>query len=418
MAINLDKIFSSLRLAARAQRHASTEKKNSILLALAETLEKNENKILSANAIDLKLLDKKATDAFRDRLTLNSSRIAGMAESLRQVAALPDPVGETIEIKTLKNGLKVRRVRAPLGVILMVFESRPNVILEAFSLAFKAGNVIALRGGSDSAKTSSAIYKLMRQTLAECGFETTPFYGFEDYDRKWVSLLLKRNDLIDVVVPRGGERLIQFVQQNANMPIIKNDRGLCHAYVDATADLNMATQIVLNGKTQRPGVCNALETLLVHKDVAKEFLPMIYSAAEKFGLQWRVDKMAKTILKSKPNVRLATTKDFDTEHLDLILNCKIVPDLESAITHIEQHGSRHSEVIVTREETNARKFQDEIDAAAVYWNASTRFTDGFELGLGGELGISTQKLHVRGPVGLKELTSARWLFDGTGQTRL
>lgn len=420
MAVVLESLLATLRQlrgAARAQRKMSAQDKNKILLALAESLEKNQTEILAANALDLKNLAPTTLPSFRDRLLLDGSRILAMADSLRQVAQLADPVNEVIENKTLINGLKVRRVRSPLGVIFMIFESRPNVILEAFSLAFKSGNVILLRGGSESKLTAEVIYKMMREVFKDQGFSQIPFYGLENYDRALVDELLKQKDLIDIVVPRGGDRLIQYVQENALMPIIKNDRGMCHVYVDDEADLQMAAQIIRNAKVQRPGVCNSLETILVHAKVAEKFLPLVHKATAADQLQWHVDGASLAILKNEKTVTAAQEKDWDTEYLDLILNCKIVADMDQALAHIEKHGSKHSESIITSSEQKARRFQDDVDAAVVYWNASTRFTDGFQLGLGGELGISTQKLHVRGPVGLKELTIPRWIIDGTGQIR-
>ena len=414
---DFESALRDLRKNSRSQRKLKSEIKNQALIDLAEALEKETPAILSENQIDLQNLSSEATSAFRDRLTLNPQRIAGMAESLRQVAALEDPVGELVEQKTLKNGLLLKKVRAPLGVILMIFESRPNVILEAFSLAFKSGNSIVLRGGSDSKHTAQALYRLMKSVLGKFGLQDSAFLGVEDYDRGLVEAMLKRKDLIDIVVPRGGEKLIEFVQKTALMPIIKNDRGLCHAYVDDEADLEMAVKVVDNGKTQRPGVCNSLETVLVHQKIAADYLPRLYAATDKVGLQWRVDAASEAILKGQARVQPATAEDWNTEHLDQILNCRVVSGLEEAIEHIEHYGSKHSETILTRNEQKARQFQEDIDAAAVYWNASTRFTDGFEFGLGGELGISTQKLHVRGPVGLRELTTPRWLIDGKGQTR-
>jgi glutamate-5-semialdehyde dehydrogenase len=299
----------------------------------------------------------------------------------------------------------------------MIFESRPNVVLEAFSLAFKAGNAIALRGGSESKSTAQALYSLMHEVMRENGIKPSPFFGMNDYDRGLVEKLLQQKAWIDVVVPRGGDRLIDFVEKTAVMPIIKNDRGLCHAYVDEDADLAMAVKIVANAKTQRPGVCNSLETVLVHEKVASRFLPDLYKTTSATGLVFRADSESQRHLPKTENVTAAQPKDWDTEHLDLILNVAIVKSLDHAIEHIESHGSRHSETIITTSEEKARLFQAEIDAAAVYWNASTRFTDGFEFGLGGELGISTQKLHVRGPVGLRELTTPRWIIDGNGQIR-
>lgn len=419
--------FQNLRQAARTLRNLKSESKDRALLAIAKRIgtEAVTASLITANLEDLDRLPESTTPAFRDRLTLTRARIAQMCQSLVQVAQLKDPVGEVAESMTLANGLKVRRERAPLGVIFMIFESRPNVILEAFSLAFKSGNTIALRGGSDSRSTAQTIYQIMREELASAGVGADSFYGFDNYDRALVDHLLGRPDLIDIVVPRGGDRLIQMVTQYAKMPIIKNDRGMCHAYVDIDADLEMAVTIVTNAKTQRPGVCNSVETVLVHKDIADNFLPKLYSACGEAtagttpkGVEWRCDAASFAILsKNGPRVVQASTQDWDTEHLEQILNCRIVESLQEAMAHIEEHGSRHSEVIISENESHARRFQNEVDAAAVYWNASTRFTDGFELGLGGELGISTQKLHVRGPVGLRELTTPRWVIEGRGQVR-
>lgn len=413
----IEESLAALRKSNRFMRKLKAELKNQALDQLADRLEKESAPLLSENKKDLQSLPPETSPAFRDRLTLNPQRIAGMAESLRQVARLADPVGEKIEEKVLPNGLQLQKIRSPLGIILMIFESRPNVILEAFSLAFKSGNSIVLRGGSDSKHTAGLIFKIMRDTLSQCGLSEMPFYGIEDYDRSIVEALLKRKDLIDVVVPRGGEKLIEFVQRTALMPIIKNDRGLCHTYVEQDADLEMAAEIVRNAKVQRPGVCNSLETVLVHQACAEKFLPLLYEKTKDDQLVWHCDERSLQILHGKNRVQKAQPADWDTEYLDLIINCRVVENLEQAIEHIEKHGSRHSEAIITRSPEKARQFQEDVDAAAVYWNASTRFTDGFEFGLGGELGISTQKLHVRGPVGLRELTAPRWIINGAGQIR-
>lgn len=405
--------LARLRAGARAVRALKSDAKNAALVALAEELERRSEAILAANRVDLEKLPADTTPAFRDRLTLNPARLAAMAESLRQVAALADPVGEVVEQRELHNGLKIRRERAPLGTILFIFESRPNVILEAFSLAFKSGNVVCLRGGSESSATANVIYDLMNDVLPV----KSSFIGLRDYDRRIVEHLLKRKDVFDVVVPRGGDRLIAYVQETALMPIIKNDRGLCHTYIHEDADLEMAVRIVVNAKVQRPGVCNSLETVLVHESVAEKFLPMLYAATEDVALAWHADARAERILTGRARVRAATPADWDTEYLDLIMNAAVVASFDEALAHIERHGSRHSEAIVTNNPTLARTFQAEVDAAAVYWNASTRFTDGFEFGLGGELGVSTQKIHVRGPLGLRELTTPRWIIDGNGQIR-
>ena len=409
--------LARLRDGARDLRKLAPEVKSRFLFSLAQKVHNGEDEILKANARDLAGLREGFPGAFRDRLVLNPERVGGMIKSLRQVAELGDPVGEVVETKTLDNGLFVRRVRAPLGVIFMIFESRPNVILEAFSLAFKSGNAIVLRGGSESRETAQVIYRFIREALKESALSEFCFLGIDDYDRTLVDDLLRSPQAIDIVVPRGGEALIQHVQMTALMPIIKNDRGLCHTFINADADLKMAAEIVINAKVQRPGVCNSLETVLVHKKVAAEFLPLLYQKSLASRLSWHCDSAALEILGGRANIEAATDKDWDTEHLDLIMNCAVVSDLDAALAHIARHGSKHSEAIITESENDARSFQTEVDAAAVYWNASTRFTDGFELGLGGELGISTQKLHVRGPVGLRELTTPRWVIDGNGQTR-
>lgn len=422
LPLEIERELTALREAARVVRSSSGELKNKALIEIASRVGAADAEILSANAEDLARLPADTLGSFRDRLTITPQRLKAMLESLWQVAALPNPVGEVVEERTLSNGLDVRRVRSPLGVIFMVFESRPNVILEAFSLAFKAGNTIALRGGRDSASTAAVLYRVMREALAAAGLPASSFYGMTDYDRAHIASILRRKDLIDIAVPRGSERLIEFFEQTAVMPIIKNDRGLCHAYVDDEADLAMAVSIVDNAKTSRPGVCNSLETVLVHASVAAQFLPSLSAATVPKGLRFHCDAQSLAVLgcagRADNVFSLATDADWSTEYLDLMLNVRIVSGIDEAIAHIEKHGSRHSETIITRNEPRARRFQADIDAAAVYWNASTRFTDGFELGLGGELGISTQKLHVRGPVGLRELTTPRWIIDGTGQVRV
>lgn len=406
----------ALRGAARRLRATDAAARNDVLLRAADLLDARVDHILAANQQDLDALPDTADTAFRDRLLLTPARIAHMATSLRQVAALPDPVGEVVDQRTLDNGLRVRRVRSPLGVILMIFESRPNVAVEAFSLGFKAGNTMILRGGKESARTTSVLYDLLGEALTAAGVGAACLWGIADPDRRIVEFLLAQKQFIDVVVPRGGDALIDYVSRTSSIPVIKNDRGLCHVYVHEDADLDMAAAIVLNAKTQRPGVCNAMETLLVHRHVAATLLPMLQQRMPQ--VRWLGCARSLALLTASPDqVAEASEESWDTEHLSLVLNCRVVDSLDDALAHIEAHGSRHSESIVTASAETAHRFQQDIDAAAVYWNASTRFTDGFELGLGGELGISTQKLHVRGPVGLRELTSVRWLMDGTGQTR-
>ncbi|MBI3558551.1 MAG: glutamate-5-semialdehyde dehydrogenase [Deltaproteobacteria bacterium] len=409
--------LQAAKAAAQQLRSADTGRKNAVLLEAARLLDQRKGQVLAANAEDLNTLAADAGDAFRDRLLLDVPRIAQMVESLGQVARLEDPVNEEVERKTLANGLLVRRLRSPLGVILMIFESRPNVAVEAFSLAFKAGNVIILRGGKESMRTTAVLYDILGDALESQGFDRAALWGITDPDRKLTEFLLEQASYIDIVVPRGGDALIKFVVDHARMPIIKNDRGLCHVYVHEDADQPMAVKIIANAKCQRPGVCNSLETVLVNRRISRDFLTRLHERLAASKVEWFGDAESVQLLKGQSDVHAATTTSFDTEYLDLKMNCRVVGSLDEAIAHIEKHGSRHSESIITKTEAVAREFQARIDAAAVYWNASTRFTDGFELGLGGELGISTQKLHVRGPVGLRELTNTRWLIDGTGQIR-
>jgi glutamate-5-semialdehyde dehydrogenase len=421
-SIDIERELKVIRAAARGLRALPTETKNRVLLAAARHLAAREAEILRANAGDLAALPADKGDAFRDRLMLDSARIAHMADSLRQVAGLSDPVGEIVEQRRHRNGLDIRKLRAPLGVIFMIFESRPNVAIEAFSLGFKAGNAMILRGGKESARTVAMLYSVLRESLQDQGVSPECLWGITDQDRALVEHLLKQKNWIDVVVPRGGDGLIDFVTRTSLIPVIKNDRGLCHVYVHEDADLEMAEKIVVNAKCQRPGVCNAMETLLVHRSVAPQFLPRVYRALNAHGVKWfgcaKTLGVLSTLRDGLPeDVELATDKSFDTEHLGYKINSRVVDSLEEALAHIEAHGSRHSEAIITQSRDAALLFEQSIDAAAVYWNASTRFTDGFELGLGGELGISTQKLHVRGPVGLRELTSVRWVIEGEGQVR-
>jgi glutamate-5-semialdehyde dehydrogenase len=414
---------SSLELckaASRKLRPLPTDTKNRVLRRLADGLVSGQSKVTAANALDLEKFDQSSESsnrAFRDRLSLNPERIEEMSVGVRQIADLADPVGEIIDKKVLKNGLELKRVRSPLGLIFMIFESRPNVAIEAFALAFKSGNVIILRGGKESMQTVSAFYAIIRRSLLDEGVDPNSVWGIEDPDRAITAFLLSQKSSIDVVVPRGGQTLIDFVAKTSQIPIIKHDRGMCHVYVHEDADLAMAKAIAVNSKTQRPGVCNAMETLIVNRKIARELIPDLYESMKSFGLQWFGCPETETLLKGRDGVHAATETSWDTEYLDYKMNCRIVGSLDEAIAHIERHGSKHSESIVTQNETSARRFQEEIDAAVVYWNASTRFTDGFEFGLGGELGISTQKLHVRGPVGLRELTSARWIGDGSGQIK-
>ncbi len=410
--------LKNVKRASRKLANLSLELRNAVLSSLCDNLVTSESKILAANQEDCeRIMSAAHNPAFLDRLRLNSKRLQQMRQSLMDVVDWPDPIGEIVEKKFLENGLEVQKQRSPLGVILMIFESRPNVITEAFSLAFKSGNGVILRGGSESRSTAAVLYGLIQTALHAHGVTDDSVWGISDPDRALVQTLMTQNQYIDVLVPRGGEGLIRHVIENATIPIIKNDRGLCHIYVHEDADFEMALNIVENAKAQRPGVCNSMETLIVNAKISEKFLPLAYGRLAPHGVQWHVCHRSFAILKSQPLVQAALDSSWDTEYLDLQINCRVVTTQDEAQEHIFRHGSSHSEAIVTSSTEAAKKFQSEVDAAAVYWNASTRFTDGFELGLGGELGISTQKLHVRGPVGLRELTSIRWVISGTGQIR-
>jgi glutamate-5-semialdehyde dehydrogenase len=405
-----------IRAAARALRLSDVKIRNKVLLFAAQQLLANEKKILLANQKDLHALNADTTPAFRDRLILTAERLQHMATSLKQVAALKDPLAIKGEKKVLKNKLILKKVRSPLGVVFMIFESRPNVAVEAFSMGFKSGNAMILRGGKESRFTTAALYDVLKIAIKKFKLPADVLWGITDPSRDIVNHLLTQKNYIDVVVPRGGDGLIDYVVKKSHIAIIKNDRGMCHVYVHSDADLNMAVKILVNAKTQRPGVCNSMETMLIHKSVAAKLLPLVSAAMKKNNVKWYGDLSTVKILGAE-QVQDAKPINWNTEYLDQIVNCRVVSGIDQAIAHIEEHGSRHSEAIITKSKSLAQKFQNEIDAAVVYWNASTRFTDGFEFGLGGELGISTQKLHVRGPVGLSALTNERWIVDGTGQTR-
>lgn len=410
--------LKKIKSASRILRLSTIEIRNQVLLDAAQMLLEKQKEILLANKKDLDSLPNNTAPAFKDRLTLTSERIEHMATSLKQVARLADPLAAESAIKTLQNGLQIKKVKSPLGVVFMIFESRPNVAVEAFSMGFKSGNCMILRGGKESQKTVSTLYKILNLAIKKNRLPADIIWGITDSDRRIVNALLKQSHYIDVVVPRGGDSLINYVVNNSLIPIIKNDRGLCHVYAHSDADLGMALKILVNAKTQRPGVCNSMETMLIHQNIAGQLLPEVYKSMSPHQVKWFVDQKSFKILKGLNNINHAVKKSWNTEYLDQIVNCKIVASIDEAISHIEQFGSHHSESIITRTESLARKFQKEVDAAAVYWNTTTRFTDGFEFGLGGELGISTQKLHVRGPVGLDALTSERWVIDGHGQIRI
>ncbi|MCL2109380.1 MAG: glutamate-5-semialdehyde dehydrogenase [Oscillospiraceae bacterium] len=395
-------------------RGITTAQKNAALIAIAESLSANSDLILRENLKDLEAARKnERTEAFIERLTLNDKRIEGICESLREIAALPDPIGEVVGGGQARDGFSITKKRVPLGVIGVIYESRPNVTADAAALCLKSGNVCVLRGGSDAFNSAKCIADLMRNALDACGITPDCVILVEDTSREAATELMKLNDCIDVLIPRGGAGLIRSVVQNSTVPVIQTGEGNCHVYVDENCDTDMAVQIADNAKTQRPSVCNAIETLLIHENSAAIILKSLEKLwAGKVEI-YGCEKTAKLIAVS----RIATEEDYATEFNELIISIKVVGSLDEAISHINRFGTRHSECIVTRDFANALKFQEQIDAAAVYVNASTRFTDGNVFGLGAEIGISNQKLHARGPLGLRELTSYKYLIHGNGEIR-
>ncbi|KUK40892.1 MAG: Gamma-glutamyl phosphate reductase [Clostridia bacterium 62_21] len=403
------------REAARRLAYLPTNVKNEALLAMARSLEERTPFILEANAQDVEAGRAKGLSrALIDRLLLTEARIAEMAEGLRMVAGLPDPVGEITSMWTRPNGLLVGRMRVPLGVIGIIYEARPNVTVDAAGLCLKAGNAVVLRGGSEAINSNQAITRVIAKAATAAGVPEGAIEFIDVTDRAAVNVMLRLNDYLDVLIPRGGAGLIRTVVQNATVPVIETGVGNCHVYVDKDADLAMAEAIIINAKCQRPGVCNAAETLLVHQDVAEAFLP---SAAEKLRERGVVIRGCPRTQELVPWAEPATEDDWAAEYLDLILAVRVVAGLDEALDHIYRYGTKHSEAIVTNSYTTARRFINEVDAAAVYVNASTRFTDGGQFGFGAEIGISTQKLHARGPMGLKELTTTKFIVFGEGQVR-
>ncbi|HTJ86650.1 MAG TPA: glutamate-5-semialdehyde dehydrogenase [Terriglobales bacterium] len=397
------------RTAASALAQFSTEQKNSLLLQMADAIEARSTQILASNEQDLALAN--MSGAMRDRLLLNDGRISEMATSVREVAGLPDPVNEVIEEWTRPNGLLIRKVRVPLGVVGIVYESRPNVTVDAAVLAFKTGNAVVLRGGKEAAHSNRVLAEIIS------GISGVPPGAIELLDsstRETVQELITARGLVDVVIPRGGPALISHVIENALVPVIETGAGNCHIFVDESADLEMASRIVINAKTQRPSVCNAAEKLLVHRAIAAKFVPAIVGALADAGVELRGDDPA---IKLASGVAAAVEQDWGEEYLRLCMAIRIVSDVDEAIEHINHYSTKHSETIVTADENNAKKFLQLVDSAAVYWNASTRFTDGGEFGFGAEMGVSTQKLHCRGPFALRELTSSKYQIIGTGQVR-
>ncbi|NLK07214.1 MAG: glutamate-5-semialdehyde dehydrogenase [Firmicutes bacterium] len=402
--------------AAKVLRNAPTELKNRALFAMADALDRHKDSILQANFADVAEAQTDGlSKALLDRLTLTEARLEDAADGLREVAALADPIGEVVAMGRRPNGLEIGQVRVPLGVVGIIYEARPNVTVDAAGLCLKAGNTVILRGGREAIRTNIALVDVMGEALADAGLPKESLAIIQDIDRSSTQELMRLSGIIDVLIPRGGRGLIQAVRESATVPVIETGEGNCHIYIDYNAPLDMALEIIINAKCQRPGVCNAVETLLIHTDVAGELLPVVASALTKQDV---VVKGCAKSLELMPSLEPADPKDWETEYLDLILAVKIVDDLEDALTHIEEYGTGHSEAIVTNDYRHAAIFREKVDAAAVYVNASTRFTDGQEFGLGAEIGISTQKLHARGPMGLKELTSTKFVIAGSGQIRI
>jgi glutamate-5-semialdehyde dehydrogenase len=403
------------REAARALALCPTRTKNEALLAMAGGLEEKAAALIEANRADLHRAGVAGHPrAFLDRLTLTEPRIQEMANALRQIAALPDPVGAVVETWRRPNGIEIARVRVPLGVIGFIYESRPNVTADAAGLCVKSGNAVILRGGSEAIESNGVMTAVLTKALEKVGAPPDAIQFIDTPDREAVAVLLRLSDLVDLIIPRGGEEFVRWVAAHARVPVLKHDRGLVHVYVDADADPDMASRIVMNAKVQRPGVCNALETLLVHREIAPRVLPAMAARLTEAGVELRGCPRTRGLV---PAARPATERDWDEEYLDLILAIRIVDDLDEAVRHIRRHGSGLAEAIVTNTLVHARRFTREIDAAVVLVNASTRFVDGGQFGMGAEMGISTSRLHARGPVGVQELTTTKYVVYGDGQVR-
>ena len=393
----------------------TTKEKNDALLAVADKLVAEADSIIAANAKDYERgVSNGMHKGLLDRLLLDKKRIEAMAEGLRQVAALPDPIGEVIDSFSRPNGLQIKKVRVPMGVISIIYEARPNVTADAFALTFKAGNAVVLKGGSDAIDSNIQIANVMRAALSECGINPDAIQLIEDTDRAVTTKFMQMNEYIDVLIPRGSARLINAVVENSTIPVIETGTGNCHIYVDKDADIDKAIPIIINAKTQRIGVCNAAESLVVHEDIKDKFLPLFEKAMNEHNVEIRGDEESRKLMNSAVS---ATEEDFGKEFLDYIISVKTVKNVDEAIDHINKYNTSHSDAIVTENEETAKRFLERVDSACVYVNASTRFTDGFEFGFGAEIGISTQKLHARGPMGLKELTSYKYQIVGEGQIR-
>jgi len=415
LKIKIKKIAEKTKSVSYEMLKVKTEQKNNALLSVAEEIEKNRELIKKINEKDVKLsVKKKMSSSFIDRLTLTDKRINQMVESLKEIVKLKDPVGEITSSWERPNGMKISKMRMPLGVIGIIYESRPDVTVEASALTIKSGNCIILRGGSEAFNTNSFLVKLIKTGLKTSGLSEGAVEFIPTTDRKAIKYLLELNDYIDVIIPRGGKSLVEFVASNSKIPVIYHDAGVCHIYVDEYADLEIAKKVCFNAKVQRPSTCNAMETMLLHYKIAEKFLPDMAEKFKNANVELRVCKKTKKIIK---DAKIAKEKDFYTEYNDLILNIKIVSSIDEAINHINKYGTHHSDAIITKNNENAEKFLKEVDSAACFLNASTRLHDGFEFGLGAEMGISNHKIHIRGPLALEGLTSEKYIIYGTGQIR-
>lgn len=412
--MELELLCQNAKAAKYKLNRLDTETKNAALKKAAEYIKAASAEIIEANKIDLDNADKKGmSPALKDRLKLDDKRIDGICEGLLQVADLEDPVGQVLEEFERPNGLKIKKVRVPLGVVGIIYESRPNVTADAFALTFKAGNVVILKGGSDAINSNMAITKAIRKALSDSGIPADAISLIESTDRETTRAFMMMKDYVDVLIPRGSAGLIRSVVENSRIPVIETGAGNCHIFIDETADVDLATKIVINAKTQRLGVCNTCESLVVHEKAMDRVMKKVAEALKEKNVDIRADEEARVAL----DCNAATEEDFATEYLDLIISVKTVKNIDEAIEHINKYSTHHSEAIITADDANAEKFLKEIDSACVYVNASTRFTDGFEFGFGAEIGISTQMLHARGPMGLKELTSYKYRICGNGQVR-
>jgi glutamate-5-semialdehyde dehydrogenase len=415
MKTDIKKICRKAKEASRRLAILDNGAKNAALRAMADALSRESSYIASENSKDIEKAEKSGLSrVLIDRLRLMPSRIGDMADSLLEIAKLRDPVGDLLETIKRPNGLVIEKVRVPIGVILIIYESRPNVTSDCAGLCLKSGNAVILRGGKEAINSNVAIFNVLNKAALRCGLPEGAITMIDNPDRKVMEELLAQSDFIDLAMPRGGEALIKYVTEKARIPVIKHYKGVCHTYVDRSADLKMAEDICFNAKVQRPGVCNAMETLLVHEKIARKFLPGMIKRYEASGVEIRGSKEVKSI---SPGVNLAKEEDWHTEYLDLILSVKTVKNVDEAISHIMKYGSYHSDAIITGDKNAQAKFLKEVDSACVYVNASTRFTDGGEFGKGAEIGISTDKIHARGPMGIEELTSYKYLIYGSGQVR-